>query len=84
MYKGSILLGLENTLNHAFRIGSHLLLYKKEYRYQELMERIENVQSEDIRKLAENIFLSNKINLVIFYPNERKINKNSLIKNLEI
>jgi len=84
MYKGSILLGLENTLSHAFRIGSHLLLYKKEYRYLELMERIENVQSEDIRKLAENIFLSNKINLVIFYPNERKINKNSLMKNLEI
>lgn len=84
MYKGSILLGLENTLHHAFRIGSHQLLYKKEYRYRELMERIENVQSEDIRKLAENIFLSNKINLVIFYPNERKINKNSLMKNLEI
>ncbi len=84
MYKGSILLGLENTLNRAFRLGSYLLLYKKEYQYRELMDKIENVQSEDIRKLAQNIFLSSKINLVTFYPNEIRINQNSLMDKLGI
>ena len=84
MYKGSILLGLENTLNHAFRLGSYLLLYKKEYRYRELMEKIEKIQSEDIRKLAQSILQRSKINLVIFYPNAMKINKNNLLDKLEI
>lgn len=84
IYKGSILLGLENTLSHAFRLGSYLLLYKKEYQYRKLIEKINKVQSEDIRELAQNIFLSDKINLVIFYPNQIKINRNSLVKKLNI
>jgi predicted Zn-dependent peptidase len=84
MYKGSILLGLESTLSHAFRMGSYLLLYKKEYQYRELIEKIENVQPEDIRKLAQEIFLSRKINLVIFYPNDIKIDQNKLLDKLEV
>ena len=84
MYKGSILMGLENTLNHAFRLGSYLLLYKKEYQYKELMDKIENIQSEDIRELAQNIFLSNKINLVIFYPNDLQVNQNNIMDKLDI
>lgn len=84
MYKGSILLGLENTLSHAFRIGSYLLLYKKIYQYGKMIEEIENVTAEDIQMLAQRIFLNKKINLVIFYPNDRKINQNSLLSQLKI
>jgi len=84
MYKGSILLGLESTLNSAFRIGSHLLLYKKEYQHEELIEKIDSVHSEDIRRLAQNIFLTNKINLVVFYPAEIKINIDNLMNKMKI
>jgi predicted Zn-dependent peptidase len=84
MYKGNILLGLESTLNSAFRMGSHLLLYRKEYKYQELIEKIESVRSEDISKVAQDIFLTNKLNLVIFYPAEIEIKKDDLINKMEI
>jgi len=84
IYKGDILLGLESTLNRAFRMGSHLLLYGKEYRYQELIEKIESVRSEDISKVAQNVFLTNKVNLVIFYPTEIEIKKDDLMNKIEI
>ncbi len=84
MYKGGILLSLENTLSHAFRLGSYLLLYKKEYQYRELIEKIEKVQPEDIKKMAQKIFLSRRINLVVFYPNDLKIDQSSLTKKLEV
>jgi predicted Zn-dependent peptidase len=84
IYKGNILLGLESTLNRSFRMGSHLLLYGKEYQYQELIEKIENVHSEDISKLAQEIFLTNKVNLVIFYPAEIEIKKDDLLNKMEI
>ncbi len=84
MYKGSILLGLENTLSYAFRLGTYLLLYQKVYQYKEMVDRIECVQFEDIRKLAQNIFLSNKINAVIFFPDDRKMKKDRLKRLMEI
>ncbi|MDD4765017.1 MAG: pitrilysin family protein [Atribacterota bacterium] len=84
MYKGSILLGLENTLNRAFRLGSFLMLYNKEYQYKELIDKIEKVTPENIRSLSQKLFLKNKINLVIFYPNEIKIDNDDVIKLLEV
>lgn len=78
IYKGSILLGLENSLNYAFRLGSYVLLYGKEYNYKEIIENIEIVQIEDVRRLAENIFQSNRIKLLIFSPSDLKMKKNNL------
>jgi len=84
MYKGSILLSLENTLSHAFRLGSYLLLYRKKYLYLDLIEKIERIKADDIRNLSQRVFLKNKINLIVFYPVNIKINKNDLIDKLEI
>ena len=84
MYKGSILLGLENTLSHAFRLGSYLLLYRKKYQYRDLIEKIERINADDIKDLAQRVFLENKINLIAFYPVEIKINENDLIGKLKI
>jgi len=84
MYKGSILLGLENTLSRAFRMGTFLMFYNKEYQYQELIDRIEKVQPEDITALAQTLFLKDKINLVVFYPNEIKIKPDNIIKLLKV
>ncbi len=84
IYKGNILLGLENTLSHAFRLASYALLYNKEYNYREIIEQIESIEAEDIRKLAENVFQSNKIKLVIFSPSDIKVKKNHLFTLLEV
>ncbi len=84
IYKGTILLGLENTLSYAFRLGSYALLYNKEYNYKEIIEHIESIQAEDIRRLAENIFQSQKIKLVVFSPADTRIKEHNLFTLLEI
>ena len=84
MYKGSILLGLENTLSHSFRLGSYLLLYKKVYQYREIIEKIENVTAEEIQALAQRLFSDKKINLVVFFPHEGKIDQDRLLSKLKI
>ncbi len=84
IYKGSILMGLENTLSYAFRLGSYALLYNKEYHYQEIIDRIAAVQAEDIRRLAESIFQSQKIKLVLFSPMDSKVKKDNLLSILAV
>ena len=84
MYKGGILMGLENTLSHAFQLGSYSLLYHKEYNYREIIGQIEKVQPEDIRKLADYLFQSHMIKLVVFSPTAVNINKDSLLPILKI
>ncbi|MDD4364037.1 MAG: pitrilysin family protein [Atribacterota bacterium] len=82
MYKGSILMGMDSTLNYAFRLGSHLLIHGKEYCYQEIINKIEEASPKGIMKLAENIFHSANINLVIFYPDNISIEKSRIENNL--
>lgn len=84
IYKGNTLLGLENTLSCAFRLGSYALLYNKDYNYKEIINRIEDVQAEDIKKIAENILQTNKLKLVIFSPSNIKVGKKDLLPLLKI
>ncbi|MBN2395719.1 MAG: insulinase family protein [Candidatus Atribacteria bacterium] len=84
MYKGSILLGLESTLNYAFSTGTYLLLLNKEYQYQELIDKIDRIKMDDIRGLAQKIFMSHRINLVVLYPNHIKISKSRIYSLLKL
>ncbi len=84
IYKGNVLLGLENTLSCAFRLASHTLLYNKDYDYRDIIERIESIEKKDIKKLAENIFQSNKLKLVLFSPSSTRIKKHDLLTLLKI
>ena len=84
IYKGGLLLGLENTLSYAFRLGSYALLYNKEYDHKEIIEKIEGIQTEDIRKLAESIFQSYKIKLVAFSPSDTKVKRGKLFSLLKV
>jgi predicted Zn-dependent peptidase len=84
MYKGGILMELENTLSHAFHSGSYSLLYNKEYNYREIIGQIEKVQPEDIKKIAVHLFQDHKIKLVVFSPPTISIDKNSLLSILKI
>lgn len=84
IYKGSILMGLENTLSYAFRLGSYVLLYNKEYNYKEIIDRIEVVQTEDIRQVAESIFQNHNIKLVVFSPIASKVKEDNIFSILAV
>lgn len=72
MYKGSLSLSLEGTLSRAFWLGNRMLLYGKPITFQEVKERIEEVREEDIQRLAQNIFIKDKLNLSIVGPFKEK------------
>ena len=84
MYKGSVLMGLENTMSYAFRLSSYALLYDKEYSVHETITQIERVRAEDLDNLAQEIFQNQKLKLVIFSPAGLKINRRNLLPILEI
>lgn len=84
IYKGSVLMGLENTMSYAFRLGSYALLYDKEYNFQEIIGRVEKVQAEDVSRVANNIFQTPKIKLAVFSPDDLKIRKSKLLPILAI
>lgn len=84
MYKGSVLMGLENTMSFAFRLCSYALLYNKEYSVNEIIAQIERVKLEDLSRLAQDIFQNQKLKLVVFSPADLKVSRQSLLPVLEI
>jgi len=85
MYKGALSLNLENTLSRAFWLGNKMFLYGRPLTFDEVRERIEEVKVESIQRLAQNIFIKNKINLSIVGPFKEKRDKeeyNSLLQQL--
>ena len=84
MYKGSLSLSLEGTLSRAFWLGNRILLYDKPVSLQEIKERIEGIKKEDIQRLAQSIFVKDKINLSIVGPFKEKNRDeyNSIIQKL--
>ena len=84
MYKGSVLMGLENTMSFAFRLCSYALLYNKKYSVNEIIAQIERVKLEDLSRLAQDIFQNQKLKLVVFSPADLKVSRQSLLPVLEI
>lgn len=84
MYKGALSLSLESTLNRAFWFGNKLLLYGKPLTFDEVKERIEEVKVRDIQRMAQNIFVKDKINLSIVGSHNEKYKEeyNSLLQEL--
>ena len=85
MYKGALSLNLENTLSRAFWLGNKMFLYGRPLTFDEVRERIEEVKVEGIQRLAQNIFIKNKINLSIVGPFKEKRDKeeyNSILQQL--
>lgn len=84
MYKGALALSLESTLNRAFWHGNKLLLYGRPLTFDEVKERIEEVKSKDIQRMAQNIFVKDKINLSIVGSHQEKYKEeyNSLLQEL--
>lgn len=66
--KGKLTLNLEDSLNAAFHVGKQELLSGKVLSIRKIFEKIDNINSEDIIKLANKNFKNNKLNLAVIGP----------------
>ena len=84
MYKGALSLSMESTLNRAFWFGNKLLLYDRLLTFDEVKRKIEEVKVKDIQRMAQNIFIKDKINLSIVGSHKEKYKEeyNSLLQEL--
>jgi len=66
--KGKLLLSLESSSAVAFWLGYQEILKGKILTVNEAFERIDKVTSEDIQRVANDIFQDNKLNLALIGP----------------
>ncbi len=74
--RGQILLSMEDTSTRMLWIGENKLALGKVTPIEEIMERIKKVSIDDVRRIADNLFGDDKMNLAIISPHKRgKIEK---------
>lgn len=67
-YVGQLLLGLEDTLEHMFWIGEREAALGKVTSPEEIIAEVNKVTIEDVRRVANKLFRSNKLNLALIGP----------------
>lgn len=67
-YTGQLMLGLEDTLEHMFWIGESTASLNKTFTLEEILSRIKKIGIADIRRVANNIFKGDRVNLAIIGP----------------
>jgi predicted Zn-dependent peptidase len=68
MSKGSLLLRMENSYNVASWYGGQEVLTGKIMTIDEVTQAIDNITLEDIKRVAGNLFIAEKLNLAIVGP----------------
>ena len=81
--KGRLILELEDSLDAAFFIGGQELLAGKILSIEEIFEKIDEVGSLDILKIANQNFKNNKLNMALIGPFKEK-ERSSLEKILTV
>ncbi len=66
--KGRLLLRLEDTRNVAGWFGSQELLVKKIQRVEEVLSKVEEITSQDVQRVAQNLFRRDNLNLALVGP----------------
>jgi len=66
--KGQLLLSLEDNLSVALWFGSQEILFSETLTYGEAIEEIEAITTADIRRIAQTLFLKEKLNLAVVGP----------------
>ena len=67
-YLGQLMLALEDTLDHMLWIGETTATLDKFYSLQDIINEVEKVKREDVRKVAGLIFREDKLNLALIGP----------------
>ena len=71
-YKGQLMLALEDTLEHMFWIGETTATLDKTYSITDMIKEIGQVNREDVREAAGQIFQEKKMNLALIGPLKEK------------
>ena len=71
-YKGQLMLALEDTLEHMFWIGETTATMDKTYALGDMIKEIGQVNREDVREAAGQIFQEKKMNLALIGPLKEK------------
>ena len=66
--KGQLLLSMEDSLSVAFWFGSQEILFPEVLTYEEAIEAIETTTTADIHRVAQTLFLEEKLNLAVVGP----------------
>lgn len=67
-YTGQLLLALEETVDHMLWLGEGLIASNKIYTKDEIIKQINKVTTNDIKRLANNIFLTEDLKLALIGP----------------
>jgi predicted Zn-dependent peptidase len=79
MMKGNLILSLEDSRNVASRYALQVLLEKRIRTPEEALALIDKVTTEDIQRVARDIFRPNKLNLAIIGPYKDRGRFNKLL-----
>lgn len=69
---GQLVLGLEKTMNNMLWVGENLLCSDQVLTKAEVIEKIQEVDSAQIRKVANELFVNSKLNLSLIGPVKSK------------
>jgi len=61
--KGNYVLGMENTFNRMYEIGKSLLIFNRVFTQEEILNKIDSVDMEDITEVINIIFNREKFNI---------------------
>jgi predicted Zn-dependent peptidase len=67
-WKGKMILAMEDIEFLANNVGMQELMFDKVISPEEMMKKIEEVTAEDIKRLAQEIFVTEKMNLAVVGP----------------
>ncbi len=71
-YLGQLMLALEDTMEYMLWMGESMACLDKIYTLKDVIEEVNNVRIEDLRKVAQQIFKREKINLALIGPIEKE------------
>jgi len=68
LLKGQLLLFMEDSFSVALWFGSQEILFSEILTYEEAIEEIETITTADVRRVAQTLFLEEKLNLAVVGP----------------
>jgi len=74
-FKMQFLLALEDTLDHMLWLGEHVISFNKAPDKDEIIRKISDVSSDDLKRVAKKIFTESAINLALIGPLKDKEGK---------
>jgi len=67
-YKGQVVLGLEDTLDHMLWVGESLVVRNRLRTVEEILQKISAIKREDVQRVAREILAAKRYNLAIVGP----------------